>query len=160
MQKIITYLWFDNQAEEAARYYTSIFGNSKILSISRYPEGGPAPAGQVMNVKFQLEGQEFLALNGGPHFPFTEAISLLVNCEGQAEVDALWDRLSEGGEPGRCGWLKDRYGLSWQIIPTALVELIGDADPGRSQRAVQAMLGMGRIDIDQLREAAGAVAAE
>jgi predicted 3-demethylubiquinone-9 3-methyltransferase (glyoxalase superfamily) len=154
MQKIITYLWFDSQAEEAARFYTSLFDDARIVTVSRYGEAGPGPAGSAMTVKFELAGQEFLALNGGPHFRFSEAISLLVNCESQDEVDALWAKLTEGGEPSRCGWLKDRYGLSWQIIPTALPELLADPDPARARRAMQAMLGMQKIDIAELRRAA------
>ena len=160
MQKITTSLWFEDAAEEATLHYTSIFDNSEIVSISRFGAGGPLPAGTVMTVKFRLEGQDFLALNGGPHARFNEAISLLVSCETQEEVDRLWDRLSEGGEPGRCGWLKDRYGLSWQIIPSVLPQLLHDPDPARAQSALLAMLEMGRIDIARLREAqAGAVAA-
>jgi predicted 3-demethylubiquinone-9 3-methyltransferase (glyoxalase superfamily) len=159
MQKIITYLWFDNQAEEAAEFYTSIFPDSRILEVTRYGDAGPGPKGRAMTVRFLLAGQEYLALNGGPHFRFNEAISLLVNCEDQEEVDYLWDRLLDGGEPSQCGWLKDRYGLSWQITPKALFELIGDPDPGRSSRAVQAMLGMVKIDIARLRDAADAVPA-
>jgi predicted 3-demethylubiquinone-9 3-methyltransferase (glyoxalase superfamily) len=154
MQKIITFLWFDHEAEEAARFYTSLFNNSRITDVTRYPEGGPAPAGKAMTVKFELDGQEFLALNGGPQYKFTEATSLLVNCEGQEEVDRMWGKLTDGGEPGQCGWLKDRWGLSWQIIPKELSTLIGDPDPERSRRAVMAMLGMQRIDIAKLREAA------
>jgi predicted 3-demethylubiquinone-9 3-methyltransferase (glyoxalase superfamily) len=153
MQKIIPYLWFDNQAEEAASFYVSLFKNSKILSLTPYGEGGPGPQGTVMIASFQLDGQEFVALNGGPVFQFTEAISLFVNCETQAEVDELWDKLSEGGEKGQCGWLKDRYGLSWQIIPTALGEMLGDADPLKSQNVMQAMLQMQKIDVDALRRA-------
>lgn len=159
MQKIITYLWFDSQAEEAAQFYTSLFDDSRIVTVARYGEGGPGPAGRVMTVKFELDGQEFLALNGGPHFRFNEAISLLVNCESQEEVDELWAKLTEGGEPSRCGWLKDRYGLSWQIIPTALPELLTDPDPTRAQRAMRAMLGMQKIEIDELRRAADGVVA-
>jgi predicted 3-demethylubiquinone-9 3-methyltransferase (glyoxalase superfamily) len=157
MQKIITFLWFDSQAEEAAQFYTSLFDDSRIVSVARYGEGGPGPAGRAMTVKVELAGQEFLALNGGPHFRFNEAISLLVDCESQEEVDELWAKLTEGGEPSRCGWLKDRYGLSWQIIPTALPELLTDPDPARAQRAMQAMLGMQKIEIDELRRAAGGV---
>jgi predicted 3-demethylubiquinone-9 3-methyltransferase (glyoxalase superfamily) len=153
MQTITPYLWFDHQAEEAALFYTSLFKNSRILNISRYSEAGPGPADKVMLVSFQLDGQEFVALNGGPRFKFTEALSLFVNCEDQDQVDALWERLSEGGEQGQCGWLKDRYGLSWQIIPAALGELLADADPERSRRVMQAMLQMGRIDIQALRTA-------
>lgn len=155
MQKIITYLWFDNQAEEAAQFYTSLFPNSAITEVNRYGEGAPLPAGTAMMVSFSLDGQEFLALNGGPHFTFNEAISLYVRCENQAEVDELWTKLtSDGGEESQCGWLKDRYGLSWQIIPTALPELLGDPDPARANGAMQAMLGMQKIDIAALRAAA------
>jgi predicted 3-demethylubiquinone-9 3-methyltransferase (glyoxalase superfamily) len=153
MQKITPYLWFDNQAEEAMNFYVSLFKNSQILSVSRYGDGGPGPQGTVMTATFQLDGQEFMALNGGPHFKFTEAISLFVNCETQAEVDDLWEKLSEGGEEQQCGWLKDRYGLSWQIIPTALGEMLGDNDPKKSQNVMQAMLQMRKIDIAALRRA-------
>ena len=161
MQKIVTYLWFDHQAEEAARFYTSLFDNSRIVQIARYPEGSPGGlAGRVMSVKFELDGQEFLALNGGPRFKFTEAISLLVNCVDQEEVDRLWDKLTaDGGSPSQCGWLKDRYGLSWQIIPTALGELLADPDPGRAQRATAAILQMQKIDIEALRRAADGITA-
>jgi predicted 3-demethylubiquinone-9 3-methyltransferase (glyoxalase superfamily) len=150
-QKIVTYLWFDGKAEEAAEHYTSIFKNSKILSVTRYGDAGPGPKGTAMVVNFQLEGQEFIALNGGPQFKFTEAISLLVNCDSQEEVDELWSKLSAGGEEGQCGWLKDKFGLSWQIIPTVLFELIQDRDPEKSKRAMQAMLQMKKIDIDGLK---------
>ena len=150
MQKISPFLWFDDQAEEAVNLYVSIFKNSKILDISRYGDAGPKPKGTVMTISFTLEGQEFMALNGGPEFHFTEAISLFVNCETQAEVDEMWEKLSEGGEKGPCGWLKDRYGLSWQIVPVILGKLISDPDPLRSQRVVQAMLQMSKIDIDRL----------
>jgi predicted 3-demethylubiquinone-9 3-methyltransferase (glyoxalase superfamily) len=150
MQKITPFLWFDDQAEEAVNLYVSIFKNSKILDISRYGDAGPKPKGTVMTISFTLEGQEFMALNGGPEFHFTEAISLFVNCETQAEVDEMWEKLSEGGEKGPCGWLKDRYGLSWQIVPVILGKLISDPDPLRSQRVVQAMLQMSKIDIDRL----------
>jgi predicted 3-demethylubiquinone-9 3-methyltransferase (glyoxalase superfamily) len=153
MQKITPFLWFDHQAEEAMNFYVSIFKNSKIVGVSRYGEAGPGPKGGVMSGTFQLEGQTFLALNGGPHFHFTPAISLFVNCESQEEVDQLWERLSEGGEKGRCGWLKDKYGLSWQIIPTALGEMLRDKDPAKSQRAMKAMLQMDKIDIQTLRQA-------
>jgi predicted 3-demethylubiquinone-9 3-methyltransferase (glyoxalase superfamily) len=153
MQKITTFLWFDDQAEEAVNLYTSVFKNSKILSVSRNGEAGSGPAGQVMTISFQLEGQEFTALNGGPHFKFTEAISLLVNCETQAEVDGLWEALSAGGEESQCGWLKDRFGLSWQIVPTVLGELAGDPDPVKAQRVVAAMLKMGKLDIAGLQQA-------
>jgi predicted 3-demethylubiquinone-9 3-methyltransferase (glyoxalase superfamily) len=154
MQKITTFLWFDNQAEEAANVYTSIFKNSKILNISRYGEGGPGIPGNAMIVTFQIEGQEFIALNGGPEFKFTEAISLFVNCESQDEVDMFWEKLSDGGEKGPCGWLKDKFGLSWQIVPTALGELMSDPDPIKAQRVTQAMLQMGKLDIAALQRAA------
>lgn len=154
MQKITPFLWFDNQAEEAANFYTSIFKNSKIGTVSRYGEAGPGPKGSVMVVTFQLEGEEFMALNGGPLFKFTEAISLSVNCETQEEVDELWEKLSEGGEKGRCGWLKDTYGLSWQITPTVLGEMLNDQDAGKSNRVMQAMLRMDKIDIGKLKQAA------
>jgi predicted 3-demethylubiquinone-9 3-methyltransferase (glyoxalase superfamily) len=146
-------LWFDANAEEAANHYVSIFKNSKILSVTRYGDAGPGPKGSVMTVNFQLEGQEFIALNGGPHFKFTEAISLLVNCDTQREVDELWSKLSAGGEESQCGWLKDKYGLSWQIIPTALFELMLDRDPGKSKRVMEAMLQMKKIDIGLLEKA-------
>jgi predicted 3-demethylubiquinone-9 3-methyltransferase (glyoxalase superfamily) len=157
MQKIVTYLWFDDQAEEAATLYTSLFKDSKIVNVSRYDEAAAKasgrPVGSAMTVAFELAGQEFLALNGGPQFPFTEAISLLVNCETQAEVDRLWEALCEGGEPGQCGWLKDRYGLSWQIVPTALGQLIGGPDAEGAQRTVGAMLQMQKLDIATLQKA-------
>lgn len=153
MQKIVTSLWFDDQAEEAANYYCSIFDDSKILKVARYGEAGPRPAGMVMTVDFQLEGQPFNAINGGPEFKFTEATSLIVNCKSQEEVDELWEKLGEGGEPGPCGWLKDRYGLSWQIVPVVLNEMLDDPDPERAQRVMAAMLQMGKIEVEQLREA-------
>jgi predicted 3-demethylubiquinone-9 3-methyltransferase (glyoxalase superfamily) len=153
MQKIVTFLWFDNQAEEAANLYVSVFKNSKIGTVRRYGKAGPGPEGSVMTVSFRLEGQEFYALNAGPHFKFTPAISLFVNCESQEEVDELWDRLSAGGRKDRCGWLQDKYGLSWQIIPTALGKLIGDPDPEKSSRVMKAMLQMDKIDERRLREA-------
>ncbi len=153
MQKISPFLWFDNQAEEAANFYTSFFANSKVLDVSRYGKAGPGEEGTVMTVSFQLDGQEFIALNGGPEFKFTEAISFLVNCETQEEVDELWERLSEGGEQGPCGWLKDKYGLSWQVVPTALSELLGDPDPEKSQRVMKAMMQMSKIEIEPLRQA-------
>ena len=153
MQKITPFLWFDKEAEEAARFYVSIFKNSKVGRVTRYGDAGPGPKGQVMSATFQLEGQEFMALNGGPHFSFTPAISLYVSCETQAEVDELWEKLSAGGSTERCGWLKDRYGLSWQIIPTALGRLLGDKDAERSQRVMQAMLKMDKIEIRELQEA-------
>ena len=154
MHKITPCLWFDTQAEEAATFYTSVFKNSRILDIARYGEAGPGPEGSVVTVSFALDGQEFLALNGGPQFTFDEAISFQVSCENQDEVDDFWTRLSQGGEEGQCGWLKDRYGLSWQIVPTRLTELLSDPDPEKSQRATRAMLDMKKIDIATLEEAA------
>lgn len=153
MQKITPFLWYDSQAEEAAKFYTSIFKNSKIGSLSRCGEAGPGPKGAVLSVTFELDGQEFIALNGGPQFKFTPAISLFVNCETQAEVDELWEKLSEGGQKSRCGWLQDKYGLSWQIIPTALGQLLGDPDPKKSSRVMKVMLQMEKIDIDRLQQA-------
>lgn len=147
MQKITPYLWFDHQAEEAATHYTSIFKDSRIVNVT------PGPEGRAMLVTFELEGQPFVALNGGPAFQFTEAISFFVDCESQAEVDDLWARLSEGGSEGQCGWLKDRYGVSWQIIPKALGELMSDPDPERATRVMHAMLGMTKIDVQGLRDA-------
>ncbi|CAN5212519.1 VOC family protein [soil metagenome] len=154
MQKITACLWFDTQAEEAATFYTSIFNNSRVLQVARYGEAGPGPEGSVMTVSFELDGQEFVALNGGPVFTFNEAVSFQVSCETQDEVDEFWSRLSEGGEEGPCGWLKDRYGVSWQIIPTRLIELLNDPDPEKSQRAMRAMLDMNKIDIATLQQAA------
>jgi predicted 3-demethylubiquinone-9 3-methyltransferase (glyoxalase superfamily) len=153
MPKITTFLTFDNQAEEAVNFYVSIFKNSKILNVSRYGEGGPGPKGSVMSANFVLEGQEFMALNGGPQFTFTDGISLFVSCETQEEVDELWEKLSAGGEKGPCGWLKDKFGVSWQIIPTALGQLLGDKDPHKAQKVMQAMLQMTKIDIAALRRA-------
>ncbi|MEW1910970.1 VOC family protein [Kitasatospora sp. NPDC085895] len=153
-QKITTFLWFDHQAEEAAQFYTSLFPDSRIVDVQRYGEAGPGAAGSVMTVSFELAGQRYLALNGGPVFPFTEAISLQVNCDDQAEVDRLWDALTAGGgQESDCGWLKDRYGLSWQITPRRLMELLADPDPDRSQRAMRAMLQMQKIDIQALEDA-------
>ena len=153
-QKITTFLWFDNNAEEAMNFYVSIFKNSKILDVARYGEAGPGPKGTVMSATFQLEGQEFMALNGGPHFKFTEAISLFVRCETQQEVDDLWTKLTAGGgAPSQCGWLKDKFGLSWQIIPSVLLELLGDKDAAKAKRAMEAMLQMTRIDVDKLKKA-------
>jgi predicted 3-demethylubiquinone-9 3-methyltransferase (glyoxalase superfamily) len=153
MQKITPFLWFDGQAEEAMNFYVSIFKNSKIRGITRNGEGGPGPKGSVMSASFQLDGQDFIALNGGPHFTFSPAISMFVNCETQQEVDELWEKLSAGGEKQQCGWLKDKYGLSWQIIPSALGELMGDPDPVKSQRVMRAMLQMTKIDIAGLQQA-------
>jgi predicted 3-demethylubiquinone-9 3-methyltransferase (glyoxalase superfamily) len=153
MQKITPYLWFDDNAEEAVNFYVSIFKNSKIGSVTRYGDAGPGPKGQVMIMMFEVEGLEFVALNGGPQYKFTEAISLFVNCATQAEVDDLWEKLSAGGEQGPCGWLKDKYGLSWQIIPQALMDLMQDKDPVKAQRVTEAMLKMSKIDIAALRRA-------
>lgn len=153
MQKITPFLWFDDEAEEAANFYVSIFRNSKIGTISRYGEGAPGPKGKVMVVPFQLDGQDFLALNGGPVFKFTEAISFVVNCDTQAEIDEKWEKLSAGGEKSRCGWLKDKYGLSWQIVPTALGELMSRASPEQSQRMMQAVMQMDKIDVQRLKRA-------
>jgi predicted 3-demethylubiquinone-9 3-methyltransferase (glyoxalase superfamily) len=156
MQKISPCLWFDTEGEEAATFYTSLFDNSRILSVSRYGDAGPRPEGTVMTVSFELEGQEFVALNGGPDFTFNESVSFQVNCTSQDEVDRLWYSLSEGGEEGPCGWLKDRYGLSWQIVPVALTELLNDRDRAKSQRVMKAMLAMKKIDIATLQRAARA----
>jgi predicted 3-demethylubiquinone-9 3-methyltransferase (glyoxalase superfamily) len=153
MQKITPFLWFDNQAEEAMRFYVSIFRNSKPGRILRYGDAGPGPKGSVMIASFELDGQQFTALNGGPHFKFTEAVSFVVHCETQAEVDDYWDKLSAGGATQQCGWLKDKFGLSWQIVPTALIELINDPDPEKSRRVMEAMLQMIKIDIAVLRRA-------
>lgn len=153
MQKITPFLWFNDQAEQAARFYTSIFKNSKLGSISRYGEGSPGQPGKVMSATFQLAGQEFMALNGGPEFTFSPAISFFVNCETQEEVDEYWERLSEGGEKQNCGWLKDKFGVSWQIVPTVLGKLLGDKDAQKSQRVMQAMLKMYKIDIKELQMA-------
>ncbi len=159
MKKITPFLWFDNKAEEAAKFYVSIFKNSKIGSITRYGEEGAEasgrPAGTVMTVTFKLNGQEFTALNGGPQFSFSQAISFVVHCETQREVDRLWEKLSEGGEKQQCGWLKDKYGLSWQIIPSVLIKLLQDKDPEKAKRVMQAMLQMDKIDIKTLQQAYG-----
>ena len=153
MQKITPFLWFDGKAEEAMNFYVSVFKNSKVVRVSRYGEAGPGPKGTVMSATFELDGQQFYALNGGPQFTFTPAISLFVNCETQQEVDELWDKLSEGGKKERCGWLKDKYGLSWQIIPSALGKLLGDRDPAKANRVMMAMLQMDKIDIQRLQQA-------
>ena len=153
MQKISPFLWFDNQAEEAANLYTSVFRDSRIVSIARYGDAGPGPKGQAMTVSFQLEGQDFTALNGGPYFKFTPAISLFVNCGTQDEVDRLWKRLSEGGKEGQCGWLEDRFGVSWQIVPAVLAELLSGSDGKRVQRVMEAMLRMTKLDIAGLEKA-------
>jgi len=156
-QKITPFLWFDDNAEEAVKFYVSIFKNSKIGRMTRYGEEGAKvsgrPEGTVMTIAFQLEGQAFAALNGGPHFKFTEAISLVVNCKTQKEVDELWEKLSEGGEEGQCGWLKDKYGLSWQIVPTVLSKMLQDKDPKKSERVMQALIQMRKFDIKRLKQA-------
>jgi predicted 3-demethylubiquinone-9 3-methyltransferase (glyoxalase superfamily) len=153
-QKITTFLWYDDQAEEAAQFYTSLFKNSKVTDVARYSEAGPGNPGSVMTVVFELEGQEFIALNGGPEFKFTEAISLMVECEDQEEVDQLWEKLtSDGGQEQSCGWLKDKYGLCWQIIPRGLLELVTGLDPNKSSRAMQAMFNMKKIDLETIRRA-------
>jgi len=154
MQKITPFLWFDNQAEEAAKFYVSVFKNSRVNNVARYGEEGPGPAGSVMTVVFQLDGQEFIALNGGPYFKITEAISFVVNCESQGEVDEMWEKLAAGGKEVECGWLKDKYGVSWQIVPTVLGELLTDPDPEKAQRVMKAMLKMVKIDIATLVQAA------
>jgi predicted 3-demethylubiquinone-9 3-methyltransferase (glyoxalase superfamily) len=151
-QKITPFLWFDDQAEEAVKFYTSIFKNSKTLHVSRYSDSGPGPKGSVMTISFELDGQQYTALNGGPHFKFTEAISLVVNCETQEEIDHFWNRLAEGGQEVQCGWLKDRYGLSWQIVPTMLGELMS-GDAGRSNRVMQALMQMKKLEIAGLQKA-------
>ena len=154
MPKITPFLWFDNSAEQAAQFYTSIFRNSKILQTSRYPEGAPGPKGSVMTMKFELNGQEFIALNGGPHFKFNEAISFVVDCETQKEIDEYWEKLtSGGGKEVQCGWLKDKYGLSWQIVPAALGQLMADKDPRKAKRVMQAMMKMVKLDIEALKKA-------
>ena len=152
-QKITTFLWFDSNAEEAMNHYVSIFRNSKVLSVMRYGKAGPGPAGTVMLCNFRIEGQEFAALNGGPRFKFTEAISLVVNCDSQKEVDEMWKKLSAGGATSQCGWLKDKFGLSWQIVPRVLLELLRDKDPVKSQRVMRAMLQMTKIDIARVKQA-------
>jgi len=155
MQKITPFLWYDTQAEEAAKFYVSIFPKSKILKTTRYGEAGPGPKGSVMTVEFELDGQRMIALNGGPHFKFTEAISLSVDCKDQKEVDRYWTRLSQGGQESMCGWLKDRYGLSWQVTPGILGKLISDKDAKKAKRVMEAMLKMRKIDIAALKAAAG-----
>jgi len=153
MQKITPFLWFDGKAEEAAKFYTSIFKNSKIGRVSRYGEAGPGPKGAVMSATFQLDGQEFIALNGGPQFTFSPAISFFVNCETQGELDEIWEKLCDGGKKNRCGWLQDKFGVSWQVIPTALGKLMSDPDPQKSGRVMKAMLQMEKIDIRALQQA-------
>jgi predicted 3-demethylubiquinone-9 3-methyltransferase (glyoxalase superfamily) len=154
MQKVTPCLWFDTEGEEAATFYTSVFPNSRVVHVARYGSAGPRPEGTVMTVSFELDGQKFVALNGGPEFTFSEAISFQVSCESQEEVDTFWNALAEGGEEGPCGWLKDRFGVSWQIVPTRLQQLLSDPSPERSQRVMQAMLQMRKLEIDALEEAA------
>ena len=158
-QKIVPNLWFDTEAEEAADYYTSVFKNSRVVSVSRYTEAGPRPAGTVMTVEFELDGQRFVGINGGPEFKFSEAVSFQINCETQDDVDYYWERLTDGGEEGPCGWLKDKYGLSWQVVPTGMDELFSDPDPTRAERAMRAMFEMKKLDIAALRAAADGVPA-
>jgi predicted 3-demethylubiquinone-9 3-methyltransferase (glyoxalase superfamily) len=154
VQKITPFLWFDNQAEEAMNFYVSIFKNSKVLGVTRYGEAGPGPMGTVMTAKFQLEGQEFVALNGGPHFKLTEAISFVVNCETQKEVDEYWEKLlADGGKAQQCGWLKDKFGLSWQIVPTVLVEMFQNKDASKADRVMKALMEMDKLEIKKLKEA-------
>jgi predicted 3-demethylubiquinone-9 3-methyltransferase (glyoxalase superfamily) len=153
MQKITPFLWFDNQAEEAMNFYVSIFKNSKVLGVVRYGEAGPGSKGSVMTAKFELEGQEFVGLNGGPHFKFTEAVSFAIDCETQEEVDYFWEKLLDGGTESQCGWLKDKYGLSWQVVPTILVKLLQNKDAERSQRVMKAIMQMKKIDIATLQQA-------
>jgi predicted 3-demethylubiquinone-9 3-methyltransferase (glyoxalase superfamily) len=153
MRKITPFLWFDDQAEEAAKFYCSIFEGSKIVKTTRYGEAGPGPKGSVMTVVFELAGQELIALNGGPHYKLTEAFSLSIDCKTQQEVDTYWEKLSAGGEQGPCGWLKDRYGLSWQVVPTVLPEMLADADPKRANRVMQAMMKMRKLEIEPLKKA-------
>ena len=156
MQKITPCLWFDTEGEEAAKFYTSIFPNSRIVDVSYYGEAGPRPAGTVLTVEFELDGQRFTALNGGPDFTFNEAVSFQIDCEDQEETDRYWNALTEGGEEGPCGWLKDKFGLSWQVVPKRLRELLSDPDQERSQRAMEAMLRMKKIDVEELERAAAA----
>jgi len=153
-QKITPNLWFDTEAEEAAAFYTSVFENSRVLGVTHHTEAGPRPAGTVMTVEFELDGQRFVGINGGPEFKFDEAVSLEIECETQEEIDYFWEKLSEGGKEGPCGWLSDRFGLSWQVVPTGIDELFGDADPKRAERAMAALLKMGKLDIAALRSAA------
>jgi predicted 3-demethylubiquinone-9 3-methyltransferase (glyoxalase superfamily) len=154
MPKITPFLWFNDQAEEAAHFYVSVFRNSKVKAVTRYGDAGPGPKGSAMTVNLELDGQEFTALNGGPQFPFTEAVSFVVHCDTQQDVDAYWEKLTDGGRASQCGWLKDKYGLSWQIVPKALPRLLQQSDPKKAQRVVQALMTMTKIDIAQLEQAA------
>jgi predicted 3-demethylubiquinone-9 3-methyltransferase (glyoxalase superfamily) len=158
-QKITPNLWFDTEAEDAASFYTSVFKDSRIVNVTHYTDAGPRPAGMVMTVEFELDGQRFVGINGGPQFTFDEAVSFQVTCKDQDEVDYYWDRLTEGGSEGQCGWLKDKYGVSWQVVPTGMEEVFGDPDPQRAERAMQAMFGMSKLDIGALRRAADGVPA-
>ena len=158
-QKIVPNLWFDKEAEEAANFYIDVFKDGRIVSVARYPEGSPGPAGEVMTAEWEINGQRFVGINGGPQFKFSEAVSFQISCKDQDEVDYYWERLSDGGEEGPCGWLKDRYGLSWQVTPQGMGELFADSDPKRAERAMQAMLGMRKLDMQALRDAADGVAA-
>ena len=158
-QKIVPNLWFDTEAEQAAEFYVSLFPNSRIVNVTRYPEGAPGPAGTVMTVEWELDGQRFVGINGGPHFTFSEAVSFAITCKDQDEVDRYWDALVAGGEPSQCGWLKDRFGLSWQVVPEGMEEVLADPDPERAQRAMQAMMGMVKLDLAALRAAADGVPA-
>ena len=157
IQKITPFLWFDHQAEQAVSFYASIFPNSKILKIARYGDAGPGPAGSAMTVEFQLEGQTFVGLNGGPHFKFNEAVSFVINCQNQAEVDHYWEKLTAGGTEVQCGWLKDKFGLSWQVVPSELPDLLSHPDPEKSQRVMKAMMAMKKIIIEDLKQAHGGV---
>jgi predicted 3-demethylubiquinone-9 3-methyltransferase (glyoxalase superfamily) len=159
MRPIVPNLWFDTEAEQAAQFYVSVFPDSRIISTALYPEGAPGPTGSVMTVEFEVNGQRFVGINGGPQFPFTEAISFQIMCADQEEADHYWTRLTEGGEEGQCGWLKDRFGVSWQVVPTELMTLLTDPDPGRAQRATEAMMTMRRIDLAEVRSAADSVPA-
>ena len=152
--KIVPNLWFDTQAEDAANFYLSVFPNSRIVGTTHYTDAGPREAGMVLTVEFELDGQRFVGINGGPNFTFDEAVSFQINCKDQAELDYYWDRLTDGGEEGPCGWCKDRFGLSWQVVPTGMEAMLNDPDPDRATRAMKAILGMGKIDIDALRRAA------
>ena len=158
-QKITPNLWFDTEAEEAAEFYISVFKNSRVVNVARYTEAGPRPAGTVMTVEFELDGQRFIGINGGPEVTFSEAVSFMISCETQEEIDYYWDRLTEGGEEGPCGWLKDKFGLSWQVVPTGMDEIFADPDPTRAERAMRAMFGMRKLDIATLRSAADGVPA-
>jgi predicted 3-demethylubiquinone-9 3-methyltransferase (glyoxalase superfamily) len=158
-QRIVPNLWFDGDAEQAAEFYVSVFPSSRVVGVTRYPEGAPGPAGSVMTVEWELDGQRFVGINGGPQFPFSEAVSFQITCKDQAEVDHYWDALVAGGQESQCGWLKDRYGLSWQVVPEGMEEVLHDPDSERAQRAMQAMLGMAKLDVEALRRAADGVPA-